>query len=175
VIANSPWPRRTSSAAYASALLSLLAFGLLGVRVALGPPVSDPTHPSRLVVESLDALGAASVAPVAYAFHQLYTRFAPTLGILAMGLGITASGVQTALDFLFLLGVLQFGAGAWVTIAVFGGLALQGAWLILAGNTAEKNGRFPRGTLVGVVGAIVYPLGAIWIAWRASHPIGATR
>ena len=157
--------------AYASGVIVVLAAVLLAVRLALGPPVSDPAHPSRLVVEFLDVLGSVIVAPVAYTFHQLYTRSSPRLGSAAMILGFASSAVGTILNGLFFWGVFEFGTGLWVNVAFFGGLAIQGAWLVLGGVVAQGVGSLSRGTLMGIVGAVGYPIWAIWIGWRASHPV----
>lgn len=166
----SRWARRTSTLAYVSGGIVVLSAVLLGVRLALGPPVSNPDHPSRLIVEFLDTLGSASVAPVTYAFHQLYTRESKRLGGVAMLLGFTSSVMGATLNGLFLLGVFEFGQGLGVTLAFFAGLAVQGSWLILAGLAAQKGGKLPRGLLMGVIGAIGYPIWAIWIGWRSVHP-----
>ena len=167
---QTPMPRWMPPLAYASAVVFVLSVALLAVRLALGPPVSSPTNPSRLIVESLDAISSASIAPLAYAFHQAYTRSSPALGRIAMWLGIASSMMQTFTSGLFLADVAQFGMGLWVNGTFVAGLLPEVAWLALGGSVAQSTGRLPRGALMGIVGATLagYPVWAVWLGRRAS-------
>jgi hypothetical protein len=119
-------------------------------------------------LETIEALQAASLVPVALLLYRLYGPTAAMLVITALGLVAITAGILISLG--FAAGLVTFGIGPVGGPVYLGGWVLLLAWLLAANVVALRNARVPRSVaLLGIGTALTATLLYPWWAIRLSR------
>jgi hypothetical protein len=147
----------------------------LWLAIVTGNAALYAVHPARHwpLLETVEALQAASFIPVALLMHRLNRESGFSLPITAVG--VLAMLVGAAIDMAYATEVLSFGEGPIGGTAFYAAELVVLVWLLSANVLGWRNRALPpRMALIGIASAatatLLYPVWAIWLS-RLRPPI----